>query len=101
MTSLILLLTLAYAILKAIVLTSRTNPSINISTIPSFFEINKTINLNDVNFRLGFSFRSYNTKELVDDSRYVKWIVRMRGKRNGVDFEDMLPYHKCTDADFE
>ena len=100
-TALILLLTLGYSILKAIQLTSRSNPSINVSTIPSYFDVTETVNLNEINFRLAFSYRSYNSKELVDDPRYVRWIVRMRGRRDGKDYEELLPYHKCTDIDFE
>ena len=37
---------------------------------------------------------------MIDDPHYVKWIVRLRGIRDGVGFEKILPYHKCTDADY-
>jgi hypothetical protein len=100
-TALILLLTLSYSTLKAIHLAKRSNPLINESKNPSFFDISETLNLYDINFRLAFSFRNYNTKELIDDPKYVKWIVRKRGIRNGDKFEELLPYHKCTDADFD
>ena len=37
---------------------------------------------------------------LLDDPRYVKWIIRRTGMRDGTSFEETLPYHKCTNADF-
>ncbi len=100
-TFVVLSLTLAYAILKGIHLLTKKNPTINVSTIPSFIDISDTVNFNDINFRLAFSIRSDITKELIDDHRYVKWIVRRRGVRDGEAFEEMLPFHKCTDADYE
>ena len=39
--------------------------------------------------------------ELKDDPKYVKWIFRMYGMRDGVYFQRVLDYHICTDADYD
>ena len=96
----ILSLTLAYAILKGIHLLHRTNPTINTYSIPSHFDISRTVNLSNIGFRVAFSFRGSKSHLLLDDPHYVKWIVRRTGMRNGTSFEETLPYHKCTEADF-
>ena len=62
--------------------------------------MSETVNLNEIGFRFAFSFRNYKSHELIDDSRYVKWIIRKTGKQNGTSFEEILPHHKCTDADY-
>ena len=36
-----------------------------------------------------------------NDPRYVKYLFRLFGKRNGVTYERLLTYHNCTDADYE
>lgn len=36
-----------------------------------------------------------------DDPRYVKYVVRLFGRKDGVSYENFIPYHKCTDADWE
>ena len=99
-TLLIMTLTLAYAILKGIHLLHRTNPTINHYSIPHHFDISKTVDLNEIGFKVAFSFRGSKSHLLLDDPHYVKWIVRRTGMRNGANFEETLPYHKCTDADF-
>ena len=96
----ILTLTLAYAILKGIDLVTRKNPTINDYVIPSYFHDLEYVNLDEIGFKVAFSFRNYSSLELIDDSRYVKWIVRKYGLQNGTDYEELVPYHKCTDADY-
>ena len=45
----------------------------------------------------GFLGLDYKIK---DDPRYVKYIVRLRGAREGRKFEKIIPFHKRTDADW-
>ena len=71
-----MLLSLAYAILKGIDLVTRHGPTINDYQIPSYFEISKTVNLNEIDFKFAFSIRNYHTHDLKNDPSYVKWIVR-------------------------
>ena len=49
---------------------------------------------------MAFSIEGYLDDERKADSRYVKYIVRMLGKKDGVFYEDVLPYHECSDADW-
>ena len=36
-----------------------------------------------------------------NDPQYVKYLVRFYGRRNGKNFEQQLPFHKCTDEDWD
>ena len=49
---------------------------------------------------MAFTMENYLTKETINDSRHVKWIVRMYGRNKGEYYEDILPYHKCTEEDY-
>ena len=97
----IFLVTLAYATVKVIHLQSRHNPQIVESSLPSFYANEDMLNMQSIGFKAAFSFVNYLDKELKDDPRYVKWIFRARGTRDGVSFERILDAHKCTRADFE
>ena len=35
-----------------------------------------------------------------DDPRYVKYLVRIFGKKEGKEYEKFIPFHKCTDEDW-
>ena len=60
------------------------------------------VNLNKHNFRMAFTVESFlYPLQQKNDPRYVKYIVRMYGKRNGEYYQRILPYHKCTDEDFK
>ena len=100
-TLLIITLTLAYAILKAVHLLQRKNPTINQYPIPHHFDVSETVDLNKIGFKVAFSFRESKSHVLLNDPHYVKWIVRRTGMRSGTSFEETLPYHKCTEADFD
>ena len=96
----IMILSLSYALFKGVILLKRSNPTISSYPMPYHFEISETVNLNEIGFRFAFSFKNSKSHALIDDPHYVKWIVRKTGKRNGTDFEEILPFHKCTDADY-
>ena len=49
---------------------------------------------------MAFTIEGYAVRERKDDPRFVKWNVRFFGVRNGEAFEEWLPYHKCTEADY-
>ena len=97
---LILSLTVTYAILKCIQLLNRENPTINDYPIEEYFGVAETVNLNEIEFKFAFSYRNRETHSLVDDPSYVKYIVRKTGIRNGTEYEELLPFHKCTDDDY-
>ena len=51
-------------------------------------------------FKIAFAIQGFQTKDLKDDPRYVKWIFRIYGKKDEVEYEEILPYHKCTESDY-
>ena len=60
------------------------------------------VNLNEHNFRMAFTIESFQYPlQQKNDPKYVKYIVRMYGKRDGEYYQRILPYHKCTDEDFK
>ena len=60
------------------------------------------VNLKERNLRFAFGIEGYLDKQLKDDPRYVKWIVRLYTKTGADDRrETLLPYHKCTVEDFD
>ena len=62
---------------------------------------NEVYNLNEADFRIAFAMEGFAERDLKIDSRYVKYIVRMYGKKNNVPYEHILPYHECTDEDYD
>ena len=63
---------------------------------------NEKINLGARNFRMAVTIEDYFPPiAQKNDLRFVKWIFRMVEKHNGVWTERMLPYHNCTDADYD
>ena len=59
------------------------------------------MDLNEVGFRMAVSVEGFGPDDLKDDKRYVKYIFRMYGKKNWEPYERILPYHKCTDEDYD
>ena len=62
--------------------------------------MNDRISLNDINFRFAFSIEGYHSREMKNDPRYVKYLVRVFGIHEGKEYERLIPYHKCTDSDW-
>ena len=59
------------------------------------------LNLNEKNFRIAFTVESYlSPKKQKRDPRFVKYLFRLYGKRNGVYYDKVLTYHNCTEADY-
>lgn len=75
-TIVVMVLTLSYAVIKAIHLTSKNNPQINENNIPFYFEAAHKVKPSEINFRAAFSIESYYTRLPINDSRYVKWIAK-------------------------
>ena len=78
---------------------SKYNPNINDYYVD--LEKGQDVILNEANFRIAFTVEDYYAPyQLKDDDRYVRWLFRVLGKKDGVYFENFLPYHKCTEADY-
>ena len=57
--------------------------------------------LNDFDFKIAFGVEGFRSKDLKIDPKYVKWIFRIYGKKEGKEYETILPYHRCTDKDYD
>ena len=95
----VFLLTLAYASLKMVYLSSRRNPTVNDSKIDGYFPSSETVNLNEIGWRMAFSIENMETRKQIRDPRYVKWIVRLYKKHPEGLTEQHLPFHRCTTED--
>ena len=61
----------------------------------------KPLDFRDSSTKIAFAYQSYATKDFMDDPRFVNWHVRLYGGKNGEDFEQEIPYHFCTDKDYD
>ena len=59
------------------------------------------LNLNERNFRVAFTVESYLSPESKNDPKYVKYLVNLHGRRNGVAYRRVLSYHKCTNEEYD
>ena len=59
------------------------------------------MNLSRSGFRFAWSVEGSYDQKRRDDPRYVKYIVRLEGSKDGEKYEKILPYHNCTEADLE
>ena len=91
----------AYGAIKFGQMMSKHNPFISEITEQNFFDYETRLDLNEINFRMAFSVEGFLDREIKDDHRYVKYIVRIFGKRNNVEYQEMIPFHKCTDDDWD
>ena len=95
------MIVLMYGVLKFSHLMTKHNPNIS-SFLSDRHELEDVaINLNERKFRFAITVESF-FDPLVQkrDPRYVKYMFRKVGRRNGIPTEEILPYHECTDADY-
>mmetsp|Transcript_31255 Transcript_31255/g.38632 ORF Transcript_31255/g.38632 Transcript_31255/m.38632 type:complete len:140 (-) Transcript_31255:1447-1866(-) len=91
-----------YAVIKFDMLINRSNPNVSSYVNYAAKPQNQKFNLLDNGFRIAFGIEGFLDKELRDDPRFVKWIVRYFGiDKNGAEYEKLLPFHKCEKADYE
>ena len=88
-----------YASVKFIHLQTRHNPRLSMyySNVPPDF----SVSLNEKNMRFAFAIEDFLVpKQLKNDPDYVKWVVRLFGRKDGKYFQKQLPYHICTEEDY-
>ena len=51
--------------------------------------------------RFAWTFEGYSDKELKNDPRYVKFLMRLSGRQNGESKETIIDHHMCTEEDFK
>ena len=91
---------MAYGAVKFSQLMSRHNPFISELTDRNFYDLNTKLDLNAINFKLAFSVEGYLDKESKNDPAYVKILTRLRGIKQGVDYQEIIPFHLCTEEDW-
>ena len=96
----IIIITILYATIKFVQLMSRANPLVSSFLKESVFDSNHQINFRDSNIRFAFGVEGFLDKELKEDPRYVKGFARIAGKKDGKNYERMIPYQKCSEEDF-
>ena len=101
LTFFITIIILTYGTLKFIHLVDKHNPNVSEVMEKSVFDSSEELNMNDEGFRFAFTVEGYLDNEVKENPAYVKYIVRMMGRKEGVWFERHIPYHKCTDSDWE
>ena len=73
-----------YALLKYLHLITRHNPDVSYYYDWNALKEGEVINLNDINFKIAVTIEDYNSpRKRKDDPRYVKWMFRLHGHRNG------------------
>ena len=89
-----------YGLLKFLHLLDRHNPNISSYYVEDGMSFGETLNANERGFRIAVSVESYlYPNHQKNDPKYVKYLFRLAGKRNGEKFEKILPHHTCTDED--
>ena len=101
-TSMIILVTLFYyGLVKTIQLIDKSNVQIAKyeqgaeSTVAVPFDYKST------NAKLAVSIQGFEDQTYKNDPRYVKWFVRLFGKKDGERVETHIPFHTCTDEDYD
>ena len=91
-----------YASLKFSHLVDKHNPVMNSFYKENNYESGDGIDLVERNVKIAFTIEdTYGVKKQKNDPRYVKWFVMLGGELNGKPFQSMIPYHKCTDEDYD
>ena len=97
----ILFIMLLYGTFKMIKLHVRSNPNISSFLQQNYFDGTHVVNFKEHGLRFAFGIEGRN-RALMDDPRYVKWLVRALYKVGENErAERLLPYHRCTEADFD
>ena len=53
------------------------------------------------NFKFAFTVEDYLTNEMKNDPSYVKYLVSLSSYKSGQNYEKKIPFHKCTDDDYD
>ena len=100
-SSSILMLTLAYTLMKFSDLYTKNNPVVSEIIIQDYYSQTDELDLNDINFKFAWSVENYYEEKRKNDSRFVKTLVTLEKKVNGVRTTRILPFHDCSNSDFD
>ena len=57
--------------------------------------------MNDINFKFAWAVEGYYDNKRKNDPRFVKQLVKLEKKVDGVRTFQILPFHNCSKSDFE
>ena len=100
-TSSIIMLTLAYTLLKFSDLYTKDNPVVSEVIVQDYYSPIDELSLKDINFKFAFTVESYYEKKRKDDPRFVKQIFRLSTRKDGVRTSRAIPFHDCSKADLD
>ena len=95
------LIMLFYGANKCGMMLVRKNPTVSSFTEPNAVGKEDVTSINYAGIRFAFGIEGFLDKQPKDDPRFVKWLVRQVTRVNGVETEKILPYRKCTNADYD
>ena len=72
-----------YATLKLIQLLGRDNPNVTKFLENNVYDYRDKLDLNEAKFRIAFSVEGFHDRKVRDDPRYVKYLARLYGRRDG------------------
>ena len=96
MSVLIFSLMLFYGSIKFVHMISRANPALSQYKALNALDSDKVVDLNAENKRFAFGVEGYLDGETKYDPRFVKYLVRTVGQKDGVGYDKLLDYHVCT-----
>ena len=79
----------------------RTNPTISSFTAKNEVTKYDDLNLKNADLRFAFAVEGFIDKQLKDDPRFVKYMVRTVTRDNGKETEKILPHRKCSPSDLD
>ena len=92
---------LSYGAVKLTHVINKHNPFISEITEKNFYGNDYKLDLNAIKFKQAFTIEGFQDREIKDDPRYIKLISRMYGFKDGVEFQEMIPIHKCKEEDWQ
>ena len=101
MSVLIFALMTFYASVKFVHLISRHNPTISSHKQAFHFDSSEQVDLKESAIRFAFGVEGYLDGEMKDDPRYVKYLIRLLGSKDGIMYERIVSHHVCTADDFD
>ena len=101
LSAIVLLVVLFYGAGKFRHLLERSNPTISTFIDRGAVTKHEHLNLRDAGLRFAFAIEGWNDRELKDDPRYAKVIVRQFGRLDGEKYERILPHRRCEPTDFD
>ena len=66
----------------------------------NFYDSTEKLNLDEIGFKFAFTLEGAIDLQMKNQEQFVKYFVRAVGNKDGVYFQKMLPYHKCTEEDW-